>query len=231
MTGRDRLVNPPPGELQMLIALALLLSSTGVSSQPAEPALGIPITGDSFLQADEEAASPFSYNYVEAQWGFVDIDGVAEDADLTSVSILADMVGATFLRVERFGENYNDNNGLTLNGSWLAIGLGFRKPLSDAVDIYGIGSYLTGDVFAEFDGSSAAIEERGLGITAGMRFRAAPSVELGAAFDWVDFGDGVDESVVSLTGFFDANDTVSIGARVMVHDDAKSLTIGLRVHF
>jgi hypothetical protein len=228
MTGRDRLVNPPPGELQMLIALALLLSSTGVSSQPAEPALGIPITGDSFLQADEEAASPFSYNYVEAQWGFVDIDGVAEDADLTSVSILADMVGGTFLRIESSGADYTSNAGYSVSASSLAIGLGFRRPLSDVIDIYGIGSYVKGGFSDSVDISG---EGRGIGLAAGVRFRPAPHLELGAAYDWAKSSDGVDESVVSLTGFFDANDTVSIGARVMVHDDAEALTMGLRIHF
>ena len=228
MTGGYCLVYSPPGELQMLIALALLLSSTGVSSQPAEPALGIPIAGDSFLQADEEAASPFSYNYVEAQWGFVDIDGVAEDADLTSVSILADMVGGTFLRIESSGADYTSNAEDSVSESSLAIGVGFRSPLSDVIDIYGIGSYVNNEVSGSPDTSG---EGRGIGVTAGLRFRPAPHIDLGAAYDWANYNDGADEGFVSITGFFDANDTVSIGARVMVHDDAEALTMGLRIHF
>ena len=178
---------------------------------------------------NEEEESTFSYNYIETQFGVLDLDGNDEDAELAGVSILADLVGGTFLRVEGLKVSSTKINGSEVSETSLSMGLGFRLPLSDVMDIYGIGSYLN----VEDQGGPPAnsSEEGRFGVTAGLRYRLATSVELGAAYDWTSPIDGVAKNEFSLSGFVDVYEPVSLGAQVLISDNAEMVTMGLRIHF
>ncbi|MGK0224026.1 MAG: opacity protein-like surface antigen [Limisphaerales bacterium] len=185
--------------------------------------------------------------------GLVVLPVTASTTALAEDKLSYDYIQATYIDTEIDDRNFNvDGDGLGISGSvslndnffvnagyasqefdrgvdvdqW-SIGLGGHMPLSSSTDLVGTVSYVDSEVDARF----GSIHADGYGLGLGVRSRIVDNIELEAGINYVDLGDGGDDTSVAFGGRYYFTEQFSAGAGVQLADDVTNWNVGIRLDF
>jgi opacity protein-like surface antigen len=100
--------------------------------------------------------------------------------------------------------------------------------MSDKVDLVASLSYQ----YLEFDiPLVGSIDDSGLGLSVGFRFAQSDKLELNAGINYVDYGDGGDDTGFALGALYDVNDAFSVGLGGEWSDTISMYTLSGRFYF
>ena len=172
-------------------------------------------------------AADISYNYIQAGYQEIDIDG--------------GFVGG----LDIDGDGYGVGGSFELNENWfiaasyskadfdfgvdvdeLMLGAGYHVPISDNADFYGMFSYINAEASAS---GFASIEEDGYAATIGLRGMIGERFELNGSLAYVDFGNGGDTTAFGAGALYNFTDMLAAGFSIDI--DVTAYGIGFRVYF
>lgn len=174
-------------------------------------------------------AADISYNFIEARYQEIDIDG--------------GFVGG----LDIDGDGYGVGGSFELNENWfiaasysnaefdfgvdldeLMLGAGYHVPISDNADFYGMFSYINAEASASGLGS---VDEDGYAATIGLRGMIGDRFELNGSLAYVDFGNGSDTTAFGAGALYYFSDALAAGFNIDVDEDVTAYGIGLRFYF
>lgn len=170
------------------------------------------------------SASDFDYNYVSVGYGNTELDGIDVDGDgfgITGSIAISDSYHV-FAGYETAGLDF----GVDMT-AW-AAGIGWNFGLSDKVDMVTRLSYRYIELEASGFGSE---DDNGLGAGLGLRFAATRQLELDAGIDYVDYGDGGDDTAFGLGGLYSFSDAFALGLGGSWSDNVSTYTVSGRFYF
>ena len=174
------------------------------------------------------SAEDFSYNYFGAGYtrinlddGFVDIDGDAFGLNGSYE------INESFYVFAGYGMGEFEEAGVTVDMDTLRAGIGWHTPLSDRVDLVTDLSY----EYIDLSAFGVSVDDNGFGLGVGLRFAATDNVELNAGINYVDFGDGGDDTGFGIGALFGVSDNIDIGLSADWADDTSAYGINGRFYF
>ena len=174
------------------------------------------------------SAEDFSYNYFGAGYtrinlddGFVDIDGDAFGLNGSYE------INESFYVFAGYGMGEFEEAGVTVDMDTLRAGIGWHTPLSDQVDLVTDLSY----EYIDLSAFGVSVDDNGFGLGVGLRFAATDNVELNAGINYVDFGDGGDDTGFGIGALFGVSDNIDIGLSADWADDTSAYGINGRFYF
>jgi hypothetical protein len=174
-------------------------------------------------------AADISYNFVEAGYQEIDIDG--------------GFVGG----LDIDGDGYGVGGSFELNENWFiaasyakaefdfgvdldqfSLGAGYHVPISDNADFYGMFSYVNAEASASGFGS---VDDDGYEAKIGLRGMIGERFELNGSLAYVDLGDGGDTTAFGAGALYNFSDVLAAGFSIDIDDDVTAYGIGIRVYF
>ena len=169
-------------------------------------------------------AEGFSYTYVQASYGTVDIDNVSVDGDGLGLS---GSFGITDNLNIVAGYQTADFDSLADADRW-SVGLGVHAPITDIMDVTAAVSY----VDVEFDALGLPVaEDDGFGLDVGIRANVSSLIELTAGISYVDLSDSGDDTGFNGGVLFNFTDMFSLGLSGDWADDIATYSLSGRVYF
>lgn len=110
----------------------------------------------------------------------------------------------------------------------LQIGGGWHTAISPNTDFFATLSYVSAEVSASGFGS---VDEDGFGATAGVRGMLAEDWELGGSINYVDLGDGADDTGFSAWLLYSISSAFSAGFTISTDDDVTGYGLSGRYYF
>jgi len=175
--------------------------------------------------AQQNATQPFSYSYVELSYDESDFDlgggGEIDGDGLTLSGSYA--INEDWHAYASYGTADLD---FGIDMDTLAIGVGYRYPLQDDLDIYGRVLYISSDVDVPGPGNA---DEDGLGLQVRLRYRVTDEFEVEGGIQHID----VMDSDTSLQGMarYHFNDSFSVGIALTFAGDTDAFGINARYSF
>jgi len=181
------------------------------------------------LLAAPTFAADISYNFIEASYQEIDIDGGAfggfnVDGNGYGLGGAFEInenwfIGASYSKADfDFGVDYDE----------IMLGAGYHVPISDNADFYGMFSYVSAEVSADGFGSA---DDDGYAATIGLRGMVGERFELNGSLAYVDFGNGGDTTAFGAGALYNFTDALAAGVSISIDDDVTSYGIGLRFYF
>lgn len=170
------------------------------------------------------SAQGFDYNFLQLNYGYVDLDEISVDGDGIGMS------GSFALNPDWhvFGDYQTAGLDFGIDVSTFGAGIGYNTEMSDTVDLFARLSYQ----YIELDVPGLpGDDDTGYGFGVGMRYAANEDLELIAGIDFVDYGDGGDDTAVSIGGLYSFNDAFALGLGGSWSDDISSYTLSGRFYF
>lgn len=169
-------------------------------------------------------ADGFSYSYLQASYGTVDIDNVSVDGDGLGLS---GSFGITDNLNIVGGYQTADFDSLADADEW-SIGLGVHAPITDIMDVTASVSYI--DV--EFDALGVPVaEDDGFGLDVGIRANLTSLIEVNAGISYVDLSTGSSDTGFNGGVLFNFTDMFSLGLRGDWDDDVSVYSLSGRIYF
>jgi hypothetical protein len=169
-------------------------------------------------------ADGFDYNYIDLSYGVLEFDDIDVDGDGFgfggSYAINPD--------IHVFGSYQNAGLDFGVDASQFAAGIGYNTELSPTVDALARLSYQYAEVDAPGFGG---VDDNGFGFGVGLRFAASDVLELNAAIDYIDFGDGGDDTGFSLGAFYSFTNVFDAGLSGSWSDDTSTYLLTGRYYF
>lgn len=169
-------------------------------------------------------AEDFDYSYVDFSYGILNIDDLDVDGDGFGL-------GGSFAvnqDVHVFAGFQNAGLDFGVDVTTFAAGIGYNTELSPTVDAFARLSYQ----YAEVDASGFdSVDDSGLGFGVGLRFAASDVLEIEAGIEYVDFGDGGDDTGFGLGGFYKLTDVFDLGLSGSWSDDTSTYALTGRWYF
>jgi opacity protein-like surface antigen len=169
-------------------------------------------------------AQGFDYNYLQLNYGNVEFDDINVDGDGfgLSGSYAIKPNWHVFAGYEATGLDFG------IDATTLGAGIGYNTEMAPALDMYARLSYQ----YVDFDAPGiGGIDDSGLGLGVGLRFAASEDLELNGGINYVDFGDGGDDTGISAGLLYSFTEAFSLGLGGIWSDSASSYTIGGRFYF
>jgi lipopolysaccharide assembly outer membrane protein LptD (OstA) len=169
-------------------------------------------------------AQGFDYNYLQLEYTNIELDDISVDGDGfgLSGSYAINPDWHVFAGYQSAGLDFG------VDATFLAAGIGYNTELSPVVDAYARLSYQYVDLDAPGVGS---FDDNGLGFDVGLRFAASQDLELNAGIDYVDFGDGGDDTGFYAGALWKFTDAFALGLGGSWGDDVSAYTLSGRVYF
>lgn len=169
-------------------------------------------------------AEGFDYNWLSVNYGMVDFDEINVDGDGFGIdgSLALNDDFHVFADYETAGLDFD------VDATTFSAGIGYNTAMSPAVDAFARLSYEYIELDVPLAGSQ---DENGFGFGVGLRFAAGPAVELNAGIDYVDYGDGGDDTALSLGGLYNFTPSFALGLAGSWGDDVTSYSLGGRFYF
>ena len=169
-------------------------------------------------------AEGFNYNYFDLGYGILEFDDIDVDGDGFGLggSYAINPNFHLFAGYQSAGLDFD------VDVASFGAGVGYNTALSPTVDAVARLSYQ----YSEIDAPGfESIDDSGFGIGVGLRFAASDVLELAAGIDYVDFGDGGDDTGISLGAFYSFTDAFDAGLSGSWSDDASSYVLTGRFYF
>lgn len=169
-------------------------------------------------------AEDFDYSYVDLSYGILDFDDIDVDGDGFGLggSFAINPDFHVFAAYQSAGLDFD------VDVTTFAAGIGYNTELSPTVDAVARLSYQ----YAEFDAPGlGSVDDNGFGFGIGLRVAASDVVEINAGIEYVDFGDGGDDTGFSLGGFYSFTDAFDLGLSGSWSDDTSLYALTGRLYF
>jgi long-subunit fatty acid transport protein len=169
-------------------------------------------------------AQGFDYNYLQLEYTNIELDDVSVDGDGfgLSGSYAINPDWHVFAGYQAAGLDFG------VDATFLAAGIGYNTELSPVVDAYARLSYQYIDLDTPSFGS---VDDNGLGFDVGLRYAASKDLELNAGIEYVDFGDGGDDTGFYAGALWKFTDAFALGLGGSWADDVSAYTLSGRVYF
>ena len=179
------------------------------------------------LLAGPALAADISYNYIQLDYGFVELEdvvpGVSVDGDGPGISGSFEVgenwfIGAGYQKVDfDFDVEFEQ----------ISAGLGYHTGIAANTDFFATVSYVQLDA----SGGGGSASENGYGATIGVRGMVSEKLELDGVIGYVDLGDGADGTSFGAAAIYNFTKTFSFGVNVGFEEDATSYGAGVRLYF
>jgi len=169
-------------------------------------------------------AEDFDYSYLQLDYGSFEFDDINVDGDGLGLS------GSYAISPDWhvFGGYQAAGLDFGVDATTLAAGIGYNTELSPVLDMVARLSYQYVELDAPGGGN---FDDSGLGFGIGIRFAASADLELTAGIDYVDFGDGSDDTGFSAGGLYNFTDAFALGLGGSWSDDTSALVLSGRFYF
>ena len=169
-------------------------------------------------------AEGFDYTYADLSYGIINFDDLDVDGDGFGLggSLAINPDFHVFAGYQSAGLDFG------VDVSTFAVGIGYNTELSPTVDAVARLSYEYAEVDAPGFGS---VDDSGFGFGVGLRFAASDVVEIAAGIDYVDFGDGGDDTGLNLGGFYSFTEAFDVGLTGSWSDDTSTYALTGRWYF
>lgn len=169
-------------------------------------------------------ADDFDYSYLQLNYGSFEFDDINVDGDGLGLS------GSYAISPDWhvFGGYQAAGLDFGVDATTLAAGIGYNTELSTVVDMVARVSYQYVELDAPGGGN---VDDSGLGLGIGIRFAASPEVELIAGLDYVDFGNGGNDTGFSAGGLYNFSDAFALGLGGSWSDDTSAFILSGRFYF
>ena len=169
-------------------------------------------------------ADGFSYTYVQASYGTIDIDNVSVDGDGLGLN---GSFGITDNLNIVGGYQTADFDSLADADEW-TIGLGVHTPVTEMMDVTASVSY----VDVEFDALGVPVaEDDGFALSVGLRANVTSLIEINAGVSYVDLSNGGDDTGFGGGVLFNFTDMFALGLAGSWADDVSIYSISGRLYF
>ncbi|MEJ2298719.1 MAG: outer membrane beta-barrel protein [Woeseiaceae bacterium] len=173
-------------------------------------------------------AADFNYNYFQAGYQEIDIDGLFSGFDVDGDGYF---VGGSIELTDHWfvaGGYSSADFDVGLELDQLSIGAGYHVPLNNNVDFYGLLSFERAEASASGFGSE---DENGYGAEIGIRGMIGDRFELNGSLHYVDLGDGADSTGFGTGLLYNFSNVFAAGLALDFDEDDKALGLGFRVYF
>lgn len=174
-------------------------------------------------------AADISYNYIEAGYQEIEIDGgfvggADIDGDGYGLGVSFELNENWFIAASYAKADFDF--GVDLDQ--LSVGAGYHVPISENADFYGALSFVRAEASASGFGS---VDDDGYSATIGLRGMIGERFELNGSLAYVDFGDGGDTTAFGAGALYSFTDAVAAGFSIETDDDVTAYGLGLRIYF
>ena len=170
------------------------------------------------------AADGPDYSYIQGSYGQVEIDDVDVDGDGFGVSGSAALTEHFHL----FGGYTTADMGSGVDLNQLEAGVGYNHPVSDTIDVVLSLAYLSAEVDVAGLGSA---DDSGYGMGIGLRGMLTPEFEVNGELQYVDFGDGGDDTGFGAGFLYNFTQQFAAGASGDWTGDVSSYQLNARFLF
>lgn len=162
------------------------------------------------------AASP-DFNYVEGGYTKQDYSKSNVEPDGFKISASALVSQNIFIN----GAYTDTSDGIDINH--LSLGLGYRVPAASNTDVYGVVSYE--------EAERGNFDEKGYGLTAGVRSFVTSNIELDGGLSYIDINKFDDQTYLNLSASYYITPMAAVNLAYRTSDDADMLTLSGRYSF
>lgn len=180
-----------------------------------------------FAFAVSAYADGFSYDFVTLGYSQTELDDFDIDGDAIGFGGSLALNDSFHVFAGYSMGDLDDDFGNSADFDELSIGLGHHLSLSEQVDLVSSVSY----EYVEISSGGVSVDDTGFGLGVGLRFAATPQLEFDAGLNYVDFGDGGDDTGFGAGLLYNVNDSIAVGVNGSWTDDASSYGIGGRFYF
>lgn len=170
------------------------------------------------------ASAEFDYDFFEFTYADIEFDDIDVDGDALGIGGSYELNDDVFV----FGSYQDADLDFGVDATTFGVGIGYHTPLSEAVDLVANVSYQWVEIDVPGFGDE---DEDGFGLGIGMRFAATPEVELSGGINYVDLGDGGDDTSLSVGALYDFTDAFTAGIGGNFGDDVSSIAATARLYF
>lgn len=171
-------------------------------------------------------AEDFSYNSVTASYSQIDFDNFNADGDALGINGSME-VGENFFLFGSYSTGDISDNIVSIDVDTVSAGIGYHMPMSDQVDFVGSLSY----EYVDFSAAGVSADDNGFGLGAGLRYAANEDFEINGGINYVDYGDGGDDTSFGAGFLYNFAENLSVGVAGEWSDDATGYGIGVRFYF
>lgn len=176
------------------------------------------------LALSASASAEFDYNFFEFSYADIEFDDIDVDGDALGIGGSFELNDDVFL----FGSYQDADLDFSVDATTFGIGVGYHTPLSGVADLVASVSYQWVEVDIPSFGDE---DEDGFGLGVGVRFAASPEVELNGGINYVDLGDGGDDTALSIGALYNFTDAFTAGIGGSFGDDVSSIALIARLYF
>lgn len=173
-------------------------------------------------------AQDFDYNYFSLGYQRVNLDDGNFDVDGDGIGLNGSIeIGESFTLFGGYGMAEFEEQGVEVDADTLNIGIGWHTAVSDKVDFVAGLSY----EYIELSAQGSSFDDNGIGLGVGLRFEASDNIEINGGVDYVDYGDGGDDTTIGLGFLYGVSDSFDIGLNGEWGDDSSAYGINGRFYF
>jgi hypothetical protein len=177
-----------------------------------------------FALSATAAADDLSYSFVQASYGQIEVDDVDVDGDGFGIEGSVALSDSFHL----FGGYTTADMDFGVDLNQLEAGVGYNTPISEMVDLIASLSYVSAEVEAAGFGSA---DESGYGLGVGLRAMLSPAFEVNGDIQYVDFGNGGDDTGFGAGFLYSFTEQFSAGLSGDWSDDFSSYQLNARMLF
>lgn len=186
------------------------------------------------LPLSATAAEGLSYNYVEAGWNQVEVDGIADpDGAYLRGSFLIGQQVNLFAGYSRASESLTlGSTRVKYQVSQPEFGIGYHQEFSDRLDFTADLAWLRLEAKVRAGGTGSVSDHINAGrATVGLRGKPSPRTELWAKAGYIDGSDLDGDFVGVLGGQVNFNRTWGLVAETELIEDSNHYRVGVRASF
>lgn len=176
------------------------------------------------LAGQAMAAEGFSYNVLEGSYLSSDLEGTSVDADGFAIG------GSVEFNRNVFGfASLNDLSyeNTSIDSNQFTAGVGFHWALNPRLDLVSGLSYER----LEAEVANVSATESGYGLQVGLRGMVAQNLEVTGGVKYIDLGNGIDDTTLSIGGRYYFTPAFAGGIDVSDNDDGTTWAVTLRYDF
>jgi hypothetical protein len=177
-----------------------------------------------FVFSATAAAEDLNYNFIQGSYGQIEVDDVDVDGDGFGIE------GSVALtdRFHLFGGYTTADMDFGVDLNQLEAGVGFNSPISETVDLIASLAYVSAEVEIPGFGST---DDSGYGLGLGLRAMVTPVLEVNGDIQYVDFGDGGDDTGFGAGFLYSFTERFAAGLSGDWSDDFSSYQLNARMLF